>query len=42
MKSNQNSMYMYNSKAYIHNSLNKLLNHYSLKQLLEYEQLAEE
>lgn len=36
MKSNQNRLYMYNSKAYIQNSLNMLLNHFTMDKLLDF------
>jgi hypothetical protein len=42
MKSHQNKFYMYNSKAYLHNSLNMLLNHFTMDKLLDIDRLSQE
>lgn len=35
MKTNQNKFYMYESKGYIKNSLNMLLNHFKMEKLIQ-------
>jgi hypothetical protein len=42
MKANLDRSYIKGSKPYIQNSLNVLLNHFSMKQLLSSEELKEE
>jgi hypothetical protein len=41
MKTNQDRLYLYNSKAYLKNSLNILLNHFSMEKLTSMEELTE-
>lgn len=42
MKYNQDKSYMYNSKAYIQNSLNMLLNHFSMDKITDVDHLSQE
>lgn len=42
MKSNQDKFYVYQSKPYLKNSLNVLLNHFTLDQLRHQEFLTED
>lgn len=42
MKANQDKLYLYQSKPYLKNSLNVLLNHFTLDQLRHQECLAED
>lgn len=42
MKTNANRQYMWDSKAYLENNLNILLNHYSMKKLVQVEELQQE
>lgn len=42
MKTDQNRLYLYQSKAYIINSMNVLLNHFTMTQLRDHEALTDE